>query len=568
MNATISDARICVNCAQDFTVDTADQNYGAKLGVPTPTHCPQCRMQRRLAFRNERSFYKRPCDMCKGSFISSYARDAKFPVYCTKCWWSDGWDGLQQARQYDFSRPFFEQFRDLANAVPRLGVPNTSSNVNSDYGTWLDQCKNCYLLFGSSACEEVLYSELLYGCRDSLDLTNCNETERSYECVNSKKCYGCVRCVSCVSCNDCYFSFDCRGSSNCFLSYNLRNKSYYFLNEQLAKEVWHERVNEILGSYTKMQDALRRFEDLVRKEAIHRYANFVQVVDSTGNDLFHTKNAQMCFDSSDLEDCRYVSYGDKIKDCQDAYAIVGGAEQCYEYLSGNGAANSKFVLAGWDENLSSELSQHIIASKDTFGCVGLRKQQYCIFNKQYEKGEYEKLVTQIKEEMVKHGEYGEYFPIATSDFAYNETIAQDYYPLSKDEALAKGYRWRDDIGGTYGKGTLAPEQIPDKISEVPRTIINEVLTCVDCSRNYRIIDREYDFYVSLKLPIPRQCTNCRYHERLKFRNPRRLWSRTCMCKKEGHFHAADVCPNKFETTYAPTRSEIVFDDSCYQAEVV
>ena len=41
-----------------------------------------------------------------------------------------------------------------------------------------------------------------------------------------------------------------------------------------------------------------------------------------------------------------------------------------------------------------------------------------------------------------------------------------------------------------------------------------------------------------------------------------------LCFQYDCFHTTDACPNKFETTYAPTRSEIIFDDSCYQAEVV
>ncbi|MDR2416416.1 MAG: hypothetical protein LBD75_07670 [Candidatus Peribacteria bacterium] len=34
-----------------------------------------------------------------------------------------------------------------------------------------------------------------------------------------------------------------------------------------------------------------------------------------------------------------------------------------------------------------------------FGCIGLRNKEYCIFNKQYTKAEYEKLVAEIIEQM-------------------------------------------------------------------------------------------------------------------------------------------------------------------------
>lgn len=574
----------CVLCHKYFEVTPADQDFCGGLGVPNPTHCPQCRMQRRLAFRNERTLYKRACDLCHGSLISLYPVSANFPVYCTKCWWSDAWDSMAYGRDYDPGKGLFEQIKMISDRVPHLGIPNTTDNVNSEYCSWLDGSKNCYLIFGSSNCEDMLYGELLYRCRDSLDLTNCVEVERSYNCVNSQKCYNCVWVVNCVSSSECYFCFDARGSNNCFLSTNLRNKSYYFLNQPYAREEWFIKVKEILGSHEKMRQALDQFRRIVREEALHRYANATQIVNSTGNDLVETKNAKYCFDSTKLEDCSYVSYGENVKDCRDAYAIVKGSERCYELLSGNGSYNSRFVLASWDENVSNELSQYIIGSKDTFASVGLRKKQHCILNKQYNEEEYLKLKDRIIVDMRRRGEYGEYFPIVSSDFAYNETLAQDYYPLTKEEALRRGYAWNDNVAGSFGKETMALETVPDKISDVPESIIEQILACEKCKRNYRIIPRELQFYRKLNLPIPRLCTNCRYYERLSFRNPRELWSRNCMClgavsaPRPGigysykntveHFHTSERCPKEFETTYSPERTEIVYDEACYQAEVV
>jgi len=37
--------------------------------------------------------------------------------------------------------------------------------------------------------------------------------------------------------------------------------------------------------------------------------------------------------------------------------------------------------------------------------------------------------------------------------------------------------------------------------------------------------------------------------------------------QDKHSHGEDHCPNKFETTYAPDRPEIVYCEQCYQAEV-
>ena len=114
-------------------------------------------------------------------------------------------------------------------------------------------------------------------------------------------------------------------------------------------------------------------------------------------------------------------------------------------------------------------------SSHLFGCVGLRNKEYCILNKQYTKEEYEELVPKIIKQMnempyiskipnakiqmsnqiqnpnVKINNkpreivyrYGEFFPPELSPFCYNETIAQEYFPLTKREALERGYRWKD-----------------------------------------------------------------------------------------------------------------------------
>ena len=45
--------------------------------------------------------------------------------------------------------------------------------------------------------------------------------------------------------------------------------------------------------------------------------------------------------------------------------------------------------------------------------------------------------------MKKRGEWGEFFPGMVSPFAYNETVASEYYPLFKTEAEKQGFRWFD-----------------------------------------------------------------------------------------------------------------------------
>jgi hypothetical protein len=180
-----------------------------------------------------------------------------------------------------------------------------------------------------------------------------------------------------------------------------------------------------------------------------------------------------------------------------------------------------------------------------------------------------------------------FFPPQLAPFGYNETQGAIYMPLTKEEAVSRGYKWEDNIPGTFGKETLKPQDIPDRIEDILDTILSEILACKACGRNYNIARSELDFYRHQRIPVPRLCPECRYRSRINLRLPRKLWHRKCQCagkKSEirneklgtgyayentiAHFHGSEGCPNEFETSYAPERSEIVYCEQCYNAEVV
>ena len=83
-------------------------------------------------------------------------------------------------------------------------------------------------------------------------------------------------------------------------------------------------------------------------------------------------------------------------------------------------------------------SMHCRSSSNCFGCIGLHDAEYCIFNKQYTKDDYEKTVAKIINYMIETGEWGEFFHPSLSPFGYNETVAQEYYPLQNVQNVQKG----------------------------------------------------------------------------------------------------------------------------------
>ena len=202
----------------------------------------------------------------------------------------------------------------------------------------------------------------------------------------------------------------------------------------------------------------------------------------------------------------------------------------------------------------------ISGCQNCFGCSGLKHAQYCILNKQYTKEEYESLAPQIIEKMIADGEWGEFFPPSLSPFGYNETVAMEYYPLTKEEAVSKGFHWSDfEPPPPKVEKILNQDQmkkLPDNIKDIPDDILNWALTCEVTGKPYRIIKQELAFYREHNLPIPRRHPDQRHKDRMNLRNPRKLWNRTCM-----------KCTKPIQTTYSPDRPEIVYCEDCYLKEV-
>jgi len=281
----------------------------------------------------------------------------------------------------------------------------------------------------------------------------------------------------------------------------------------------------------------------------------------------------MCFYSKSPENSKYLDRGTSPKDSHDL-STAGEMTQCYDSVTIDHSDLNRFgIFSVKSQDLF--YSQHCHSSKYLFGCISLKHKKYCILNKQYTQNEYEELIDKIKKQMDEipfvdknniEYKFGEFFPSELSPFGYNETVAMEYVPLLKKQVLDKHFNWQDNIQKTTDKGTLAIDQIPDSINDVSDLILDEILSCVDCGRNYKIIPNELIFYHKMKIPIPRRCFHCRNILRVNRTNPFKLWHRRCMCEKENHDHQGK-CQVEFETSYAPERPEIIYCERCYQNEV-
>ena len=584
MNA---ETKICQNCRQNFVVEPEDFDFYKKMGVPPPTFCPKCRAIRRMIFLNYSNLYRKKDAKTGEVIFSTYPEDSFVKIYERDYWWSDAWDPMEYGKEIDFSRPFLEQVSELSREVPWANK-SVRGMVNSDYCNQASYLKNCYLCINVGNSENCLYCNFSLYIKDTIDSHALMNSELCYEIYQGEKDFQCFFCSNIETSRNVWFSRDLSDCSDCFGCVNLRHKKYCIFNEQYSKEDYEQKIKEFnTGSFSSVQEIKKKLQELYLKSP-HKYLHGLHNDNVSGDYVYYSKNARNVFETDGLENVRYSE--NLVKSVKDSYDYTNwgeNSELIYESVScGDNCRNTKFCFDCWPTVSDSEYSMNCHSSANLFGCVGLKKKQYCILNRQYSKEEYETLVGKIKKHMDempytdKKGcvyKYGEFFPDEFSPLAYNETMALDYHPKTKEEAIAAGYPWRDPDEKEY-KFTMSTDNLPDHINDVPDEITKEIIQCTSCKRAYRILDRELVFYRRFSIPLPRLCHYCRYTKRLSFRNINKLYKRNCQCigtvsenkvysNLAPHPHGAERCPNEFETTYASERPEIIYCESCYNSEV-
>ena len=428
-----------------------------------------------------------------------------------------------------------------------------SQNENSEYTANVSHLKNCYLLFSADFNKDCYYGVWIENCQNSMDNLIINKCQLAHEAIFSDNIYNCTFTIHCSQCSDSAFLLDCKNCSHCFMCYGLRNKEYYIANKSYSKEKYSEKINSLpLSSHKNYENFKKHYFEMIKSAPYLFMWRNGRIIDSTGDFLTDVKNCLECYEVMEGRDSKYVQGGYQITDIRDCSYVNGelGYENCECFPM---PMKSAFNLNSYYGNdiFYSDICMN--ANSYLFGCVGLKKSKHCILNKQYTPEEYNELASKIIEHMQKTGEYGEFFPSSLSPFHYNETNAQDFFSLTKEEALAKNFTWLEKEKKDYQPQTY---KIPDDINDTPKDILNHVLACKQCGKNYKIISQEYELLKKLQLPISRLCFECRHTNRGKFRKKRKLYNRKCY-----------KCESEIQTNYSPEHTEKVYCERCYLQEV-
>ncbi|MCX6808024.1 MAG: hypothetical protein NTZ80_04520 [Patescibacteria group bacterium] len=556
--------KTCLNCQSQFEITQDDLLFydkvsptfnGKKYQIPEPKLCPECRSRRRTCFRNERSLYYRKSDYTGKKIVAMYTPDNIGRVFEPDVWHSDAWDGLDYGCDFDFNKPFFDQFAELLVQVPKKSL-SVTGNENSDFVNYSAWDKNCYLAIASGNNEDCYLGTSMDYCKNSMDSLYLRGSEFCYECVDCLKCYSLFFSQDCEGCNDSMFLFNCNNCSSCIGSSNLRNKKFFYFNEQLNQVEYEKKKQEMIGSFS--YSSINKWKNLfnnLNKKIPKKYAHIENSEDVSGDFIFNSKNVYDSFVVHEGRDCKYCySKVVRVRDCYDLNDWGDRGELLYECVTvGKDAYSCLFCANCWPHCSMIIYCDSCMSSSNLFGCAGLRNNEYCILNKQYTKEEYNSLAVKIIDHMVKTNEWGEFFNPQLSSFGYHETVAGEYYPMSREEALKNGFKWCDyEAPRPSVDKIIFPGELPDSIDEVSDGILNSAIECEMTKKPFRIIRQELDFYRKHNLPLPRRHPDQRHKDRAALRNPRKLWLRKC-----------DNCGVELKTSYAPDRPETVYCEKCY-----
>ena len=538
---------ICKQCQSEFEYLPGEEDAYKRFQAPPSTACSECRKRRRMSFRNERRLYHNKSHKSGRLIITLYPPDTPFKIIDQDEWWDDSFDASEYGRDYDFSKPFFEQFKDLQRDVPR----------------WSRIFMNCENSDFTNNCANTRNSYLAFSCHDSEDLYYCVRANRSNNCLDCHTISACEYCSYCIDCDRCnnvhfsqstenshdsYYLFDCNGCSDCILCVGLRQAKYRILNKQYSKEEYKKYKRDFLKRLWTGRDKIEiMFEDL-KKQIKHRNVQIINSENCRGNFIVNSKNILNGFNISDSQDCINVFHSDRLKNCYDNH-YNDKSELCLECDTCYEAYNSKFSTY-FVSGKNIQYCDQCFFIENCFGCIGLKKRKNMILNQEYSDTDYKIMLNKIRSHMQETGEYGRPFPATLSAFAYNETVAHESYPMTREEAEAKGYFWHEDTEEAQHFGN--EYRIPDTIEETDESMCEKILTCEISGKNYKFIPQEYTFYKKFKLPLPRRCPDQRYKDLLSLRTKECLRTTNC-----------DDCRTEIKTAYSEGEPFRIICEDCY-----
>ncbi len=419
-------------------------------------------------------------------------------------------DFIDTGRDYDVSQPFFEQWRELQLSVPmpatRNNIPPKNSIVFVSRGD-----EDSYFV-GASKSRRCIYSHISTDIEDSAEVYLSSNVQNSFNVVHSYRIHNSYYVRDSRDCMNSNFLFDCRNCEFCFGATNKRNKKYLWFNEQLTQEEWEKRKAEVdLGSRQELDKYVRQFQVLIGEQGIWP-ENF--------NERCTDVSGEYLTGSTRVVDTYMADEG-----CLDLYSCnitTGNSERCAfagypvwstEVFYSGTAVYSSNIKYGF-LNIHCDNNEYCLLCyncENCFGCVGLQRKKFCIFNKEYPEDEYWRRVDELKCAMLDRGEYGEFFPIKYSPSYHAESGSPTWFHSTPEEAKQLGALDYDpESEGAIGKDLVDASklrklsELPDHVNDLSDDWIGVPLLDETANRRFAMIKPEVEFYRRMKVAPPKK----------------------------------------------------------------
>ncbi|KKW34802.1 MAG: hypothetical protein UY82_C0058G0007 [Candidatus Uhrbacteria bacterium GW2011_GWC2_53_7] len=526
--------RICPMSGETWQMTDEEISWYRKFNVPPQERSPLTRIREMMTLfiGYEWWYHKHPQT---GKQVVSLVHPATgIQVLPDKEWFEK--DFSNTIMSYDKEKPFFEQFFDFYKQIPVNALRNLIEPENSiamaSFGN-----TNSYFTVASKTKNSLYCSQT--EADDSAEIYASKDIHRSYNVAFSQRIHGSKFILQSRDCLNSAFLFDCRNCEFCFGATNQRNKTYLWWNEQLSQKEWEKRFAEMnISCRSKLQPHLEQFHNLVGDAVWPE--NFNEGVENcTGEYLFDSTNLSHCYYAANGSQDQYrttFSFGES-RDC--AYSVVFQfSNNLYSCWLTARSANCKFCIATTQCD-GLEYSINCYNCTDCFGCIGLQRKKFCIFNVQYGEKDYWKELDEIKCILLDRGEYGIFFP-AWMSHAYVPTSGAVFMYLATREDLQKlGARFFEpESSGAAGaalEGTSfrSSSEVPDCANGLTNEWLNTPILDEKIGRRFAYLKPEQRFYQDLKIAPP----NNHFTERIKnlFRQCNTAISEktTCyVCKKD------------------------------------
>lgn len=504
LDATTPGERTCALTGEKWMMTDEEIGWYKKFNVPSSTYSPKARLWQLGAYYSTFQWWWNK-HFETGAPVLTYVHPASgIKVLPDKEWFAKDFGSTHL--DFNVERPFFESFRQLQLRIPVNATRNrkepenaiTSFSMGDKDSFFVSGCisKNCLY------CLDSLEAEGCVDCNSGVNVTECfrvNHSSRLHRCMYTFESYDCIESA---------FLFDCRNCEHCFGATNKRNKQYIWFNEQLSKEEWTRRVQELnLGSYKTFEETRRRFFALIEDGSVWPENFDVGTTSSIGDYLLK------------CSDCRFCSFGIDAHKNYSCYGLYNAEENAYSTAVASGhnfhswaveSSHCRFSMSVFRCD-DCEYSFNCYDCTHCFGCVGLQRKSFCIFNKQYSEAEYWQKIDELKCAMLDRGEYGQALPAAFS-FAYFPEGGPMFYlgaELSDWDRLGM-QKFAIDADGAFGESRLEGKQIyqiedlPDDIKELSDEWIGRPIMDREIKRPYTLLKAEVEFYRKYGLPAPRQ----------------------------------------------------------------